>query len=290
MKLAYTRGLPGSGKTRAAFEWLEKNPDAIRINNDDLRYMFSGAYWSNKALEKKVRAMRNAFIHTALAQGHSVIVDNTHLPESYEETYRQIALQHGAKLEVIDLRDVPLEVCIERNYKRDRVVPEKVIRDMYRRFIKQEPEPWPRNPNLPDCIIVDLDGTLAIRQPGPDGTIRGSYDWDRVGEDRPNWVVIDYLYRLIDEGEFNIVFMSGRDEICREETMAWLDVHSLASWPLHMRGIGDRRKDSIVKRELFSLYVADKYNPILVLDDRQQVVDMWREMGLTVWQVAEGDF
>jgi len=27
-----------------------------------------------------------------------------------------------------------------------------------------------------------------------------------------------------------------------------------------------------------------------VFDDRQQVVDMWRDNGLTVFQVADGDF
>ena len=57
-----------------------------------------------------------------------------------------------------------------------------------------------------------------------------------------------------------------------------------------MRREGDNRKDSIVKHELFWKVVAPHWNVIGVLDDRQQVVDMWRSMGLTCAQVAPGDF
>ena len=57
-----------------------------------------------------------------------------------------------------------------------------------------------------------------------------------------------------------------------------------------MRPAGDRRRDSIVKAELFDRKVRDEYRVLVVLDDRKQVVDMWRSLGLTCLQVAEGDF
>lgn len=57
-----------------------------------------------------------------------------------------------------------------------------------------------------------------------------------------------------------------------------------------MRPEGDIRKDSIVKRELFEKYVRPYYNIEFVLDDRNQVVEMWRSLGLKCLQVAEGDF
>jgi hypothetical protein len=57
-----------------------------------------------------------------------------------------------------------------------------------------------------------------------------------------------------------------------------------------MHAAADMRKDSVVKQELFERFVRDKYNISFILDDRQQVVDMWRGLGLTVFQVAEGDF
>lgn len=57
-----------------------------------------------------------------------------------------------------------------------------------------------------------------------------------------------------------------------------------------MRPEGDIRKDSIVKREIFENYIRDYYNIQFVLDDRNQVVEMWRSLGLKCLQVAEGDF
>jgi hypothetical protein len=57
-----------------------------------------------------------------------------------------------------------------------------------------------------------------------------------------------------------------------------------------MREEGNNEKDSIVKRRLFEDNIRGKYYIEYVLDDRNQVVDMWRNMGLTCLQVAEGDF
>jgi hypothetical protein len=57
-----------------------------------------------------------------------------------------------------------------------------------------------------------------------------------------------------------------------------------------MRLLGDQRKDSVVKREIFDREVRDHYRIVGVFDDRAQVVRMWRSLGLTVFQVAEGDF
>jgi hypothetical protein len=88
----------------------------------------------------------------------------------------------------------------------------------------------------------------------------------------------------------DVVFMSGRDESCRAETEAWLAKHVGTAGPLHMRPAGDMRKDSLVKRELFDQHIAGRYAVRLILDDRDQVVSMWRAMGLTVLQCAAGDF
>lgn len=57
-----------------------------------------------------------------------------------------------------------------------------------------------------------------------------------------------------------------------------------------MRPEGDKRKDSIVKAELFDKHIKDNYAVDFVLDDRNQVVKMWRDMGLKCLQVAPGEF
>jgi hypothetical protein len=61
-------------------------------------------------------------------------------------------------------------------------------------------------------------------------------------------------------------------------------------WELHMRPAGDVRNDAIVKLELFDQHVRDRYRVAYVLDDRDRVVRAWRSIGLTVLQVADGDF
>ena len=57
-----------------------------------------------------------------------------------------------------------------------------------------------------------------------------------------------------------------------------------------MRPKGDNRPDTEVKREIYEREIRDKYNVLLVIDDRNSVVQQWREMGLPCFQVAEGDF
>lgn len=77
---------------------------------------------------------------------------------------------------------------------------------------------------------------------------------------------------------------------CARDTMAWLDENGVPGKVLHMRKNGDDRADYIVKKEIYEANIKGKYNVIFVLDDRDQVVRMWREEGLKCLQVAEGNF
>jgi hypothetical protein len=70
----------------------------------------------------------------------------------------------------------------------------------------------------------------------------------------------------------------------------WLNKYVTPIGSLTMRKTGDRRPDYIVKRELFDTHIRNRYNVIVAFDDRQQVVNMYRDLGITVLQVAEGLF
>lgn len=83
---------------------------------------------------------------------------------------------------------------------------------------------------------------------------------------------------------------SGRTDACRDATALWLAEHVGVPFELFMRKAGDVRKDSVVKLELFDRHIRHRYRVLYVLDDRAQVVQAWRSIGLTVFQVAEGDF
>lgn len=137
----------------------------------------------------------------------------------------------------------------------------------------------------PQAAIVDLDGTVALRGD------RSPYDdTDRVLDDRLNRnvaIVVDALYLA----GYKIVFMSGRQERCRAATELWLARHfNFRPEGLYMRKDGDRRDDAIVKRELYETWVEPDLNVVVVIDDRDRVVAMWREIGLTCMQVAYGNF
>lgn len=145
----------------------------------------------------------------------------------------------------------------------------------------------------PKAIIFDIDGTLAIRDTGPNG--RGPFDWDRVGEDtvnEPVMLVARILGFAVPFGGLEILFFSGRNEVCREQTEMWLDQHFGYDFKLYMRPAGDNRPDHEVKREML-LGAQGFYRIVAVFDDRNQVVDMWRANGITCMQVCsreDGDF
>jgi hypothetical protein len=88
----------------------------------------------------------------------------------------------------------------------------------------------------------------------------------------------------------DVILMSGREDKFRPETERWLNANDVVYSMLLMRKTGDFRKDAIVKRELYETHIKGKYQVFFVLDDRDQVVTMWREQGLVVFQVADGDF
>lgn len=136
----------------------------------------------------------------------------------------------------------------------------------------------------PQAVMVDIDGTVALRGD------RSPFDESRVGEDLPNVAVIRVV-RLMQTAGYRVLFCSGRTDACRDATVAWLDRHVGVPYEaLHMRTVGDFRKDSVVKLEIFDRHIRHSYQVVAVFDDRDQVVKAWRGIGLPVFQVAEGDF
>ena len=132
-------------------------------------------------------------------------------------------------------------------------------------------------------VLVDVDGTVAIRGK------RGPYEWDRVGEDEPNFPIIQ-MVRALQAAGSEIVFISGRSAICRNETSNWLLKNVLRPHQLIMRESNDFRPDVITKRELVERNFPDLTKILLVIDDRTQVVKMWRhDLGLTCVQVNDGN-
>jgi predicted kinase len=302
-KLLVTRGLPGCGKTTYAREWVAADREhRARVNRDDLRLMLDDGQFVKGVTEPRILAARDAAILSLLSKGVDAISDDTNLPQRTARDLAKLAKRTGAELEVIDLTDVPLEICLERNAARtDKPpVPEAAIRDMHARYLvgRRHPLPLPEEPagdengaaryeprpGTPRAVLADIDGTTALM------CARSPFDETRVHEDRPNLPVITVIRAMAAAGN-EVVFLSGRTDACRTATYEWLCEHLRIPFQgLYMRAAGDFRKDAIVKRELFDRHIRDSYDVTCILDDRDQVVAAWREMGLTCLQVADGNF
>jgi trehalose-6-phosphatase len=136
------------------------------------------------------------------------------------------------------------------------------------------------------CILVDVDGTLAKMKRGPGE--RSPYDWDRVLEDLPNQSIIELVNTLCDV--YTIIILTGRDGIALEDTKKWLKEYGVYYDEIYIRPEGNNQKDSIIKHNIYVNHILPHYDVEFVLDDRDQVVNLWRSIGLTCLQVDYGNF
>lgn len=301
-KLLILRGLPSAGKSTFARAWVAADSEnRVRSNRDEVREMMTGKrHGLTYKEEELVTQVCSSLVEAALKAGKSVVVDDTHLRPKYIKPWQQMVLRFPeVSLEIEEMPVLPLEELVQRDASREHVVGEEVITHMYKTFLRKGKylpltpyvpkeeglgiEPYARNTALPPAMLVDLDGTLALNTTG-----RGWFDWAKVGEDTPAEDVVDMVKELMHSGGRDTVFMSGRDEVCREETAQWIYRH-LGSYParLYMRPEGDQRPDTEVKLELFNRHVRDRFNVQWVIDDRPSVCRMWRKLGLTVLQVGD---
>ena len=300
-RLIATRGLPASGKTTEAKRLLgEAEPGSlVRVNRDDLRELLHGQAHYQHVTEEQVSLVQQASVTELLRSGVDVIVDDTNLRARYLRVWVDLAARLGAEFEVRDFTAIDVEECVRRDRVRARPVGEEVIRGMHARFLAGRPlplgvpaagsaavgRPYLPNPALPLAVMVDVDGTVALH-----AGVRDPFDTSRYYLDQPNRAVIAAVNSMYLAGHL-VVFCSGRDDDFRDVTEEWLAEHvQIPHSGLFMRPAGDRRRDDVVKLELFDRHIRDRFAVTCVFDDRDRVVAAWRSIGLTVMQVAEGAF
>lgn len=253
----------------------------------------------------------------AILDGKHVIVDRMNFNKEQRSRYLKIAKAAGYVTEISVIHE-SYDTCYNRMVKRqnhETIKDERARRaalhfffTRYERVSDDEADRvhryWPGE----DCknpikvVICDLDGTLCNIEHRLHHVREGKKDWGKFFQGIPNDVphewCVNILKGLVDK--YKIVYCSGRSEDEREKTESWLAEnglnafydrdHTLHQVPLYMRKAKDSRKDSIVKEIILDFEILTRYVPVFMIDDRQQVVDMWRSRGYTCLQCAPGNF
>jgi polynucleotide kinase len=301
-KLLILVGAPGSGKSTFARYFLRTEDNWIRVNRDDFRLMQFGDSLMIPFYEERISKMVEASVLTLLKSDTNVIIDATNTSlrtiQDMIHTYTEYA---DISFKVFDL---PVDELVKRCDKRyeetgkfiSKSVVERNVANLKHTLEKFDFAPIPRkvqvattsyatqDKNLPKAVICDLDGTLSLLN-GRDPYNAATCDNDLLNEP------VAAALKMAKQRGYQVILLSGREDKFREPTMRFLDKHQIDYDLLLMRTSNDFRKDNIIKRELFEGEIQGKYFVEFLLDDRNQVVDMWRkDLHLPCFQVNYGDF
>ena len=301
-KLLILVGAPGSGKSTFARYFLRTEDNWIRVNRDDFRLMQFGDSLMIPFYEERISKMVEASVLTLLKSDTNVIIDATNTSlrtiQDMIHTYTEYA---DISFKVFDL---PVDELVKRCDKRyeetgkfiSKSVVERNVANLKHTLERFDFAPIPRkvqvattsyatqDKNLPKAVICDLDGTLSLLN-GRDPYNAATCDNDLLNEP------VAAALKMAKQQGYQVILLSGREDKFREPTMRFLDKHQIGYDLLLMRTSNDFRKDNIIKRELFEGEIQGKYFVEFLLDDRNQVVDMWRkDLHLPCFQVNYGDF
>ena len=301
-KLLILVGAPGSGKSTFARYFLRTEDNWVRVNRDDFRLMQFGDTLMSPFYEERITKMVEASVITLLKNHTNVIIDATNSSlRTLEDMVRTYTEYADISFKVFDLSVEELvKRCDKRYEQTGEFIPksaiEKHVTQLQYTKEKFDFKPIPRtvkeatltytaqDSTLPKAVICDLDGTLSLLNG------RDPYDASSADEDLLNVPVARVLQMAKAQG-YKVILLSGREQLYREPTERFLSKHQIAYDLLLMRTTNDYRKDNIIKKELFQQEIAGKYFIEFLLDDRNQVVDMWRkDLQLPCFQVNYGDF
>lgn len=146
-KIIICQGLPASGKSTWAKEYINEDSEhRVRFNRDDIRNML-GKYWV-PSREKVINSIFDGFMNEAMLEGYDIVVDNMNLSskaineiedyvKDFNEWIKLSPLDIHYDIEYKKFLDVPLEELISRDSKRENPIGEKVIRDLYTKYFKK---------------------------------------------------------------------------------------------------------------------------------------------------------
>lgn len=288
-------GPAGSGKSTLSQDYV--NEGYVRINQDDQ---------GSKHLE---------LFNRAVEEGKNIVVDRMNFNKEQRKRY----IPHPSKgyrvtctlivkseehclADMLKRKDHPT-ILTESNAK-------SALNTFFSKFeyptvdegIEEISKIFFRHPQYDgdDCMIVDIDGTVANidhRLHFLEKTTEHKPNWTKFlsacDQDAPKRDVIDIVKFIRKNQNVDTIFCSGRGDEYRDKTKKWLDENGLKYHyeGLFMRRRADYRQDNLIKEIILDFEILTRYRSVFVaIDDRDQVVQMWRKRGLLCLQVANGDF
>lgn len=289
-------GPPGSGKSTLAKKM--ESDGWYRINQD------------SQGKDEHLALFMNA-----LAQGLPIVVDRMNFDKKQRARYLEPAKKAGYSTQITVIHE-SLKTCYERIEKRenhetihDAATGRKVLHFFFTNYERPTPDEadclefkYPQG-EKPYAVVCDLDGTLCNVEHRRHFVRReGKKDWRSFFQGISQDAVNEWCRTLLREmgNSYKIVYASGRGDELEKETRKWLQTHGLDSFcdstgkwvdaDLYMRPRSTHRQDYIVKEIILDFEILTRFEPIFFIDDRKQVVDMWRRRGYTCLQCDEGDF
>lgn len=305
-------GAAGCGKS--TFAGRHFAPADI-LSSDTFRELVSGDAGDQRATPAAFSLLRHALDERGKRR-RLTVVDATNLKRRERNRLLGVARRYQLPSVAIVLA-LPLEVCQQRAVDRtDRLVEAEVIERQHATLRRQlegireeafddvavltsvaevDEADLVRRPaearrhevtpgGLPPAVVVDLDGTLTSATWREHLVAEGRKDWRRffagMGRDAPVRALVDLVAWVADDAA--VVLLTGRPEDHESTVRRWLGEHGVVYDELLMRPGGDRRPDTVMKRERYLRDIAPRYDVRLVIDDRPKVIEMWREEGLYV--------
>lgn len=315
-KIILTRGIQGSGKSTWAKLWVAEDPNRrLRWNSDDIRNMlgpYSVEDW--KIREKFINMMFKDWLGNALEGGYDIIIDNMNLSDSAVSRTTDVMNEFNKdpdKMYVykIEYRDffIPVEECIRRDSMRPNPIGEKVIKQTWRRYrtkiinienqkLVDSMQAFEKEQSgiIPECIIADMDATICFNISGRE--FFGAGCADKMMDDVPNPPVIrminDFLANAKEDDRVFIVTGRSAEADVMKATNEYVSKYVSDDPRIRIlfREVGDYTKGDEKKRQLYEQYIKGKYRVLYAIDDSQKVVDMYRNLGMTVLQPNAGKF
>ena len=301
-------GPSGSGKTFKRKELLKKNSYLQIVSRDEIWNLLNrNNQFNGLDFENVVTNIEENLVKNLIRKELSFYWDNCHLSLGSIEDCIKLIKESDSEYSIhLEIMDVSLAECKERNSKRINPVPETILENQFKVYKNNFNKYWDclnyegnlkkyiPDESKPEAVIFDLDGTLAHANE------RGWFEYKEVIFDSVDQIVARSLI-LYQERGFKIIILTARENKTfdgpilncinvLELTELWLKENKIPYDYIFMREEFDSRKDSPVKLDLFDKHIRDNFNVQLVFEDRDKPVELFRSLGIKTYQVQEGKY